>query len=80
MTVEVRVDESTSPGIKATSDLLQGCTITPTLFNLYFNLVAKKWSSRYQPLGLEVLYRFRGKLVRKRMRSSKVAVPELNGG
>ena len=78
MTAEVRVDGATSPGIQVTNGLRQGCTIAPTLFNLYFNLVVEEWRRRCQPLGVEVLYKFGGKLVGERTRRpSKVAVTEL---
>ena len=55
MTAEVRVDGATSPGIQVTNGLRQGCTIAPTLFNLYFNLVVEEWRKRCQPLGVGVV-------------------------
>ena len=78
MKAEVRVDGTNSPGIEVTNGLRQGCTIAPTLFNLYFNVVVEEWRRRCQPLGVEVLYKCGGKLVGERTRRpSKVAVTEL---
>ena len=46
-----------------------GCTIAPTLFNLFFNLVIEQWHQQYQALGVEVLYKCSGRLVGARTRS-----------
>ena len=58
--------------------LQQVCTIAPTLFNLYFNLVIDRWRKRSQPFGVEVLYKCGGKLVGERtQRSSSMMLTEL---
>ena len=66
MKAEVTVDGSTTPAIDVNSSLRQGCTIAPSLFSLYFNLVMEDWRKRcLQLFGVEVLYRCSGKLVGK---------------
>ena len=78
MKAEVTVDNASTPEIEVTNGLRQGCTIAPTLFNLYFNLVMDQWRKRVQPFGVEVLYKCGGKLVGERTRRPvKATVTEL---
>ena len=46
MTANVKVDDELLEGIYVRNGLRQGCTLAPTLFNLYACLVAERWSSR----------------------------------
>ena len=55
MKVEVSVDGITTPVIEVNKGLRQGCTIAPSLLNLYFNLVMEEWRREYQPFGTEML-------------------------
>ena len=64
-TAEVTVGGSTTPEIQVTNGLRQGCTIAPTLFNLF---VIGQWRKRCQPFGVEILYKCGGKLVGERTR------------
>lgn len=66
MKTEVTVDGTTTTEIEATNGLKQGCTIAPTLFNLYFNFVIELWYKRSQLFGVEVHYQCGGRLVGKR--------------
>ena len=63
MKAEVAVGGTTSPVVEVNNGLHQGCTIAASLFNLYFNLVMRAWRSRCQSIGVDVLYKFGGKLV-----------------
>ena len=78
MKVDMSIDVTTTPVIEVNNGLRQSCTITPSVFNLYFNLVIKEWRKRCQPFGTEVLYKCGGKLVGERTkRPSHVLVTEL---
>ena len=68
MKTEITMDGATTPEIEVTNGLRQGCTIAPTLFNLYFNFVIELWRKRSQPFGVEVHYKCAGKLVEERTR------------
>ena len=68
MKAEVTVGGATTPEIQVTNGLMQGCTIAPTLFNLFFNLVIEQWHKRCQRFGVEILYKCKGKLVGERTR------------
>ena len=65
---EVAVGGTTCPVVEVNNGLRQGCTIAPSHFNLYFNLVMGAWRSRCQSIGVDVLYKFGGKLVGQRTR------------
>ena len=68
MKAEVAVGGTTCPVVEVNNLLRQGCTIAPSLFNLYFNLVMGAWRSRCQSIGVDVLYRVGEKLVGERTR------------
>ena len=68
MKAEVTVGGTTCPVVEVNDGLRQGFTIAPSLFNLYFNLVVGAWRSRCQSTGVDVLYKFGGKLVGERTR------------
>ena len=69
MKAEVSVSGGTTPAIEVNNGLRQGCTIAPTLFNLYFNMVITCWRDRCQPFGVDIFYKCSGKLTGERTRS-----------
>ena len=70
MVGQVIVGSDRTQQISANNGLGQGCTIAPTLFNLFFNLVIKQWQGQCQALGVEELYERNGcRLVGDRTRS-----------
>ena len=52
--------------------LRQGCTLAPTLFNLYFNAVITSWRCQNPQAGVEVKYKHGWKLVGDRTTKSKL--------
>ena len=70
MQAEVRVDGMLSPPVDVRNGLRQGCTMAPTLFNLYVNKVVEMWHRECERLkidvGVTVRYRLNGKLVGQR--------------
>ena len=73
MKAEVTVDDQTTPEFEVKNGLRQGCTIAPTLFNLYFNMVITCWRERCRSLGVDILYKCGGKLIGERTRSPQTA-------
>ena len=68
MSATVTVCGEKSSSFPVTNGLRQGCTIAPTLFILYFDLVIRCWHSRCLAVRVEVQYRIGGKLVEERTR------------
>ena len=70
----IRVDGKLLGEIEMNSGLRQGCTMAPTLFNLYAEVVAEKWAEAVQSVegvGVELLYMLGQQLFR---RSSEMTV------
>ena len=55
MVAEVMVNGATT--LRVSNGLRQGCTIAPTLFNPYFNLIVEQWREQSQAFGAEALHR-----------------------
>ena len=72
MKAEVTVDGSVIPEIEVQNGLRKGCTIAPTLFNFFFNLVVRSWHKHGQPFGVDGLYKQGGRLVGERTRRPSV--------
>ena len=68
MTAQIRLDGELLEGIDVNNGLRQGCTIAPTLFNLYSCAVTERWFSRIQnveDVGTRLLYRLDQQLFRR---------------
>lgn len=72
MHAEVRVGSSTTESFEVRNGLRQGCTLAPTLFNIYISAVVANWRSKHEEAGVDVLYRHGRKLVGDRMAKSRL--------
>ena len=72
MSATVRVGDSTTEWIEVTNGLRQGCTLAPTLFNLYFSAVVDCWRARCPQVGVTVKYRIGRKLVGDRTMKARL--------
>ena len=72
MTAVVRVGNDLTEDIEVTNGLRQGCTLAPTLFNLYFSAVVACWRARCPQAGVTVRYRIMRKLVGDRTAKSRL--------
>ena len=68
MRAEVTVDGQTAPEFEVCNGFRQGCVIAPTLFILYFALVMEQWRVKCGEFGVDVWYKYGGKLVGDRTR------------
>ena len=78
MEARIRVDEELLEKIEMNNGLRQGCTMAPTLFNLYAGVVAEKQTEAMQDVkdvGMELLYKLDQQLFRRSTRgASEVTV------
>ena len=72
MHAEVRLGGSISSSFEVNNGLRQGCTMAPTLFNLFFSAVVNSWRSRCQVAGVEALFKIGRRLVGDRTAKSKL--------
>ena len=72
MTAEVRVGDSNTDSILVTNGLRQGCTLAPTLFNLYFSAMVASWRSQCPQIGVTVKYRIGRRLVGDRTAKARL--------
>ena len=73
MKAQVRVSGDLSEDIDVDNGLRQGCSMAPTLFNLYACLVAERWSERVagaEGVGIVLKYKMDGKLFRRYTRNA----------
>ena len=57
MEARIRVDGELLEEIVVNNGLKQGCTMTPTLFNLYAGVVAEEAVKDVEDVGVELLYK-----------------------
>ena len=72
MYAEVRVGSQTTEKFEVWNGLRQGCTLAPTLFNIYISAVVANWRNRHEEVGVNVLYNHGRKLVKSRLKEVKV--------
>ena len=74
MSATVAVGGGTSNPFSVRNSLRQRCTIAPTLFILYFELIIDRWLSQCQVAGVEVQFKMGGKLIGERARKPMQAL------
>lgn len=72
MRAEVSVKDMTTDTIEVMNGLRQGCTLAPTLFNVYYSAVVAKWRNRCLFAGVDVRFRHGRKLVGDRTAKSRL--------
>ena len=73
MEARVRLPNVVTDNINVRNGLRQGCTLAPTLFNLYFSAVVSSWHRQSSVPGVRVRYRVGRKLVGDRTAKSRPA-------
>ena len=76
MKARVRLDGELLEEIEVTNGLRQGCTMAPSLFNLYACAVAERWTERVKDLegvGIDILYKLDQHLFRRSTRGASEA-------
>ena len=74
MSAELKVNGELQEGeISVSNGLRQGCTMVPTLFNLFFNLVMEMWRNLCSEDGVTMLYNVDGHLVGSRSKKYNTA-------
>ena len=72
MKATIRIGSTQSESFSVCNGLRQGCTLAPTLFNLYFNAVMTSWRCQNPQAGVKVKYKHERKLVGDRTTKSKL--------
>ena len=73
MHAEVRVGSTVTDRFEVRNGLRQGCTLAPTLFNIYFSAMVADWRNRSSGAGVSVLYKHVRKLVGDRTAKSRLS-------
>ena len=73
MHAEVKVGSTITESFEVRNGLRQGCTLAPTLFNIYFSAMVANWHSEYAGAGVSVLYKHGRKLVDNRTAKSRLS-------
>ena len=68
----VRVGNTTTDSISVQNGLRQGCTLAPTLFNIYYSAVVDHWRRRCDVTGIDVRFKHGRKLIGDRTAKSRL--------
>ena len=72
MRAEVRVDVTATDSIEVKNGLRQGCTLAPTVFNIYYSSVVANWREQCPLAGVNVRFKHGRKLVGDRTAMSRL--------
>ena len=72
MQAGVRVRNAVTNCFEVRNGLRQGCTMAPTLFNIYFSAMVTRWHSQSGEAGVPILYKHGRKLVGDRTAKSRL--------
>ena len=72
MQAVVRVGGTTTERISVNNGLTQGCTLAPSLFNIYFSAMVAYWRARCPEAGVTVKYKHGRRLVGDRTARSRL--------
>ena len=70
--IRVTSSSSSSGSLEECNGLRQGCTLAPTLFNLYFNAVVNTWRNQNPQVGIRLKYKHGRKLIGDRTAKSRL--------
>ena len=73
MTACIRLPGAQTESFSVCNGLRQGCTLAPTLFNLYFSAVVATWRTASSVPGVDIRYRVGRKLVGDRTAKSRLS-------
>ena len=77
MQAEVSVKDMTTDTIEVMNGLRQGCTLAPTLFNVYYSAVVADWRNRCLVAGVDMRFRHGRKLVGDRTAKSRLSTVKI---
>ena len=77
MRADVRVGTVSTESIEVKNGLRQGCTLAPTLFNIYYSVVVSSWRDKCPLAGVNVKFKHGRKVVGDRTAKSHLNVAKL---
>ena len=72
MKADVRVGDAPTDSFEVQNGLRQGCTLAPTLFNIYYSVVVSNWRDKCHLAGVNVRFKHGRKLVGDRTAKSRL--------
>ena len=74
MRADVRVGKSSTDSIEVNNGLRQGCTLAPTLLNIYYSAVVANWRDWCPSAGVDVRFKHERNLVGDQTAKSRLSV------